>query len=614
MAPPSKMGLLLIRLVIQLSSPFCGLDPGYRGYEASEDTDERSTPAITRAQFIVALAVPRRPLKAGMARANVAAPNGVRVGHARSTPRPSTSSQLQGVRRATHGVRHHRHQQLCGAWDFADGMGGRRSTLRAPRAGGSGREGAHDGAVTLPSLVDSQRGRDDAESFRSSDYAVELTNAAREDGTVLKLAGRKDRGRGLLSDVTFALASLSLDVIEGRVRTDTASGAIDNEFVLQAEGAQIDEAEFARVKETVLAACFKSATLSGIPFALEKSLSSSDEGENEDGDLLATAGEGPSTPTASDGGDGFRWTPGALRAAALVNLAAMLFGSNQVLIKLAETEISPGTLNFLRFAIAAVAFFPAGLASDVWKKPENLVTAFELGIYLFIGYTCQVLGLELTTASRGAVMSEFSVLIVPFLSRMTGVRIPRVFWISAVLALAGVTLVTNSGDGGAFNGGDFLCILSAAFFGIHVFRSEQKLGMLESGRDYAGLVSVQLVLLALASGVYEAVDFVRHPGATMDAASLLNTWKALPWPNLVFMGLGTTAFTLWIEITALKDITSTTAALIYTTEPLWGAIFAAAYLHESFGTLGYVGAAMIVGATAVGCVKGSTSKPHEKEA
>jgi len=212
-------------------------------------------------------------------------------------------------------------------------------------------------------------------------------------------------------------------------------------------------------------------------------------------------------------------------------------------------------------------------------------------------------------------MMEFAVLVVPFLSRLSGKKIDKVVWWSAFAALVGVAMVTNSGDGGSFNLGDLLCILSATCFGIHVFRSEDKVEGLQEG-DIRGLVAAQLAVLAVGSGIYGAgdyllhngMDFAAHPSASLGSA--LNYLHDLPWLNLMFMGLGTTAFTIWIEITALKDISSTLAALIYTTEPLWGATFAAVILHENFGALGYAGAALIVGSTCFATLKGNMAKDN----
>jgi len=68
----------------------------------------------------------------------------------------------------------------------------------------------------------------------------------------------------------------------------------------------------------------------------------------------------------------------------------------------------------------------------------------------------------------------------------------------------------------------------------------------------------------------------------------------LPWTALAYMGLATTAFTLWIEMESLKEVSAPLAALIYTSEPLWGATFAWILLDERWGATGWVGAFLII--------------------
>merc|ERR1711924_319690 len=118
--------------------------------------------------------------------------------------------------------------------------------------------------------------------------------------------------------------------------------------------------------------------------------------------------------------------------------------------------------------------------------------------------------------------------------------------------------------------------------------------------DLPGLISLELTLLTFLSLVYELVDFsLDTPGGlrSLDLHQLSYHLAHLPWANLVAMGMGTTALTLFIEINALQNISSTLASLIYTTEPLWGAS---------------LGAALIVGSTAYATVKGGVVKQTEK--
>ena len=55
----------------------------------------------------------------------------------------------------------------------------------------------------------------------------------------------------------------------------------------------------------------------------------------------------------------------------------------QVVIKLAEADMSPATLSALRFGIAALCFAPAALRGA--GKPQLRATALELACWLFGG-------------------------------------------------------------------------------------------------------------------------------------------------------------------------------------------------------------------------------------
>lgn len=467
-----------------------------------------------------------------------------------------------------------------------------------------------------------------ADVFSSTDelmtYSVSLNNEASEAGTTLKLSG-KDRGRGLLSDVAFALASLELDVLRASIYTNAEDSELDDTFILQKDGAKVAESDFDLVEETVLAACLKSLAISTLPSLLAvdeaapkiEGRTLQDVREEIESSLdLELVPEAEEENEEEEKDSPMKWTFATVGSIALVNLAAALFGSNQVLIKVTEAEISPSTLNFLRFGIAALAFLPIGLKGGAWAKKHLRDTAMELSTYLFVGYTAQVLGLGMTSASRGAVMAEFAVLIVPLWAKLSGQKIPNLVWYCAAIALVGVAMVTSTGADGGFNYGDALCMLSACCFGTHVFRTEQRTATMDN-KDLPGLISLELAMLTVLSGVYEVADFgLHHPGGLMafDPQQTLTHLGELPWPNLALMGMGTTAFTLWIEITALQNISSTLASLIYTTEPLWGAFFAAICLKEKFGGLGYLGAFLIVSSTMYATVKGGITKETKEKA
>lgn len=159
-------------------------------------------------------------------------------------------------------------------------------------------------------------------------------------------------------------------------------------------------------------------------------------------------------------------------------------------------------------------------------------------------------------------------------------------------APAGVSLLTTSG--GDPNWGDLYCVCSAILFGVHKWRSESVTHQFAD--ETKELVSMQLFVLALVSLVLCTPEISDSVSAVGVQATLEHV-TTLPWLELIFMGVGTTAATLYIEMDALKEVSAPLAALIYTAEPLWGASFAWLLLNERWGAQGWVGAAIILGSS-----------------
>lgn len=120
----------------------------------------------------------------------------------------------------------------------------------------------------------------------------------------------------------------------------------------------------------------------------------------------------------------------ALLPLALLNAVTVLWGTQHAVIKLIlQSDLSPGVTNFVRFSVAAVLFSPwtPGLLRDVpplpfsssaaprdskanmaeeWQDSEqaqdNTVETWragaELGLWMFLGFAFQAIGLGFTTA------------------------------------------------------------------------------------------------------------------------------------------------------------------------------------------------------------------------
>jgi drug/metabolite transporter (DMT)-like permease len=286
--------------------------------------------------------------------------------------------------------------------------------------------------------------------------------------------------------------------------------------------------------------------------------------------------------------------PARVRGLVMLNVLVVLVATNWVVVKDAGTTFDPFGFASLRFVVAAAALSP--FLFKALKRKETVLAGLELGLLTAVGYLAQSEGLLTTEASRASFLSTFTVLVVPFLAGFSGTGVRPLTWAAAVTAVLGVSLLEQGGAPPSM--GDVWSIVSAVAFGVQIFRTEHYSRVL-GRRQTIPLMSVVLATTAILSGLATManhLDLIKeyslaHPGVLL-AKSLA---AHVPWVEVVYTGLLTTDVALLMELVALRDVSSTEAAIIYTMEPVLGAGLAFTMLGERWGPTGWIGAALIVG-------------------
>jgi len=261
-----------------------------------------------------------------------------------------------------------------------------------------------------------------------------------------------------------------------------------------------------------------------------------------------------------------------LKGRLLLLVVTALWGSTFVAIKLAVGVVAPSVVILVRFALAALVFLP-------WlrREPRLLVNGLELGFWLCAGYATQTVGLQYTSASQSAFITVLNVILVPILAAALGQRVRWPVWAAAVLAVAGVALLT--GGVTHINVGDAWTLLCALTYAVYVLR----LGHCAGRYPLLPLTAAQL---------WGVVVF-----AVLWTAAARPSFAHMPWLLLVYLGLATTALTTLLQTLGQRWVSAPEAAVIYALEPVWAAAFAVAVLGERLGALGMSGAGLIVLAT-----------------
>ncbi|XP_065856631.1 uncharacterized protein [Euphorbia lathyris] len=275
--------------------------------------------------------------------------------------------------------------------------------------------------------------------------------------------------------------------------------------------------------------------------------------------------------------------------------------------------MDPAAFTVVRFVVAAIPFIPYVLEARGDRKTRN--AGIELGIWLSFGYLMQALGLMTSDAGRASFISMFTVIVVPLLDGMLGAVIPARTWFGALMSLVGVGMLESSGSPPSI--GDLLNFLSAACFGVHMLRTEH-VSRSTSKKNFLALLGYEVCVVALFSTIWYIVKSQFDGIQTSDPSSwtLTMVWHwmvTFPWIPALYTGVFSTVLCLWIEMSAMCDVSATDAAIIYGLEPVWGAAFAWFLLGERWGTTGWIGAALVLVGSLTVQMFGSSSSGVDEE-
>lgn len=276
-----------------------------------------------------------------------------------------------------------------------------------------------------------------------------------------------------------------------------------------------------------------------------------------------------------------------LQTNALLLLVAIIWGSAFVAQRLGMDSIGPLLFSGLRFILGALVVLPFLLyrryshrARGPFLDRQLIVGGVMLGLIVTIGINLQQFGLLHTSVSNAGFITGMYVLIVPLLGLLIGLRANTGIWLGAMLALAGLYLL-SVGDGFHIARGDFLQLGGAFSWAVHVL----VMGYLAKRHDPLRLTFIQFVTCAVLS---LAAALSLEP---ISLPRILEAAPALLYAGLLSIGVG---FSL--QAIALSRAKPAHAAIILSLEGVFAAIAAAVFLGESLSLQGYFGAALMLAA------------------
>mmetsp|Transcript_24968 Transcript_24968/g.39197 ORF Transcript_24968/g.39197 Transcript_24968/m.39197 type:complete len:315 (-) Transcript_24968:402-1346(-) len=222
--------------------------------------------------------------------------------------------------------------------------------------------------------------------------------------------------------------------------------------------------------------------------------------------------------------------------------------------------------SFCRFSVAFAVLCPF-----LFSAPKAMIRpGLDIGCWVALGYAVQGVGLQTTDASTSAFFCSLAVIICPLLDAVSGKPVPATTWASVMLAVIGVAILELSSES-AFSYGDAWSLLQPLGFGVGFWKIEKVMKKFPGkGKQ---LTALQLLVVWLTGAAWSCVESGGSPDMS-HIVDRLTSWEVMG--AVVWTGCVTTAMTVMLQTTSLGVLSSTETSVLYSTEPVWAALFARA--------------------------------------
>ena len=258
-------------------------------------------------------------------------------------------------------------------------------------------------------------------------------------------------------------------------------------------------------------------------------------------------------------------------------LAAVIWGFAFVAQRIGMDYVGPFTYNGVRFALGTLVVLPFLFRNASKSEPllkishpadrRNIVIGSLItGFLLFAGVSLQQLGLQETTAGKAGFITGLYVVFVPIVGLLFGQRSHITMWMGAVLSVAGLYLLSMTGEFSIAHG-DKLVLYCAIVFTFHVLF----IAWLSPLMDSFLLAVIQFTICSLLNLLVAfSID-------TVNIATIMQAWIPIAYGGVLSVGM---AYTL--QVVAQKTAHPTHASIILSLEAVFAVAGGWIFLHEQF--------------------------------
>jgi drug/metabolite transporter (DMT)-like permease len=264
----------------------------------------------------------------------------------------------------------------------------------------------------------------------------------------------------------------------------------------------------------------------------------------------------------------------------LLLLVTLVWGATFPVLKVATAGLSGIETSALRFVIAAACMLPWAFHASRRAWTDGAV----LGALVLTSYVAQAFGLQFISSNRSAFLTSLNVLMVPLFGLAFGNRISMRIVLAAVLACAGIGLM--SWDGGGNLVADLSTVAGAAGYALYVIVLSER----ARRHPARNLAATQIVWMAVLGTIW----MICAGWGTNQLQTLAQRVSPEIFLGLAYLGVVATAGMLFIQAIAQRHVSADKAAVIYAMEPVFAALFAWWWLAEGLTFKAALGGAIVV--------------------
>lgn len=270
----------------------------------------------------------------------------------------------------------------------------------------------------------------------------------------------------------------------------------------------------------------------------------------------------------------------------LLLLASLIWGTAYTISKDVQEYLCPSYVIAIRFTVASL-----GLSYYLCKSKQKLtkelwISGAVTGFLLYLAFLTQTTGLNYTTSSKNAILTQSSVIFVPVLLWL--LKRGNMGWrqaLTAGICFIGLYIVSPP-QLDCVNKGDMISLLGGCLYGLHMvvvgYYSDDK------GIEVLPMTCLQFAFGAMCAWIYGSAT------STFPSYMPNSAWLGLAW-----LAFASTLIAMTLMNLGIKYVNSAKTSVIQSTESIFGCMFGVIFHKDPLNLSIVIGTLLVVGSVSL---------------